>query len=49
MGDLLEWTFSPLEFLDSTALGGETMRFRFRLTEEGDPARFFRFGNPFAP
>ena len=44
--DLETWSFDPLEFLDAMELGGSRIQLRFRLTDTGDPTRFFRFGTP---
>jgi arylsulfatase A-like enzyme len=43
-GDLLSWSSAPLEFLDATDLGSNSVHLRFRLTSQADPQRFFRFG-----
>jgi arylsulfatase A-like enzyme len=40
--DLVHWSFEPLQFLDAADLGSSTYQLRFRLTDPGDPARFFR-------
>lgn len=40
--DLQTWSIDPLEFLDATDLGGNSLQLRFRLTDPGDPTRFFR-------
>jgi hypothetical protein len=43
--DLVDWFFSPLEFLDAAPLDGSRRRLRFRLGEAASAARYFRFGD----
>ena len=47
--DLLNWSFSPLEFLDATDLGGDVWELRFRLTDLSAAARFFHLEDAAAP
>lgn len=47
--DLSNWSFQPLEFLDGTDLGASIYQLRFRVTNTGDPRRFFRVGDSGTP
>lgn len=47
--DLADWSFDPLRFLTASELGSSVHRFRYRLTDASDPARYFRLEGSLPP